>query len=85
MDGNRRWAAERGLPPIEGHRRGGEVLREICAAAAKAGIEYLTVYAFSEENWGRDAGEVGAADGSRALRSRDAKRAICGAKTCACA
>jgi undecaprenyl diphosphate synthase len=59
MDGNRRWAAERGLPAVEGHRRGGEVLHDICAASGELGIEHLTVYAFSEENWRRDAREVG--------------------------
>ncbi len=58
MDGNRRWAAEHGLPAIEGHRRGAEVLREIASAAADAGIAYLTVFAFSEENWRRDSGEI---------------------------
>lgn len=60
MDGNRRWAAEHGLPAIEGHRRGMLTLRRIVTAAAKAGIEVLTVYAFSEENWGRERSEVGA-------------------------
>ena len=59
MDGNRRWAAANGLPHIEGHRRGVLTLRRIVVAAAKAGIEVLTVYAFSEENWGRSAAEVG--------------------------
>jgi len=59
MDGNRRWATERGLPAVEGHRRGGEVLHEICATSGELGIEHLTVYAFSEENWRRDASEVG--------------------------
>jgi undecaprenyl diphosphate synthase len=59
MDGNRRWAAANGLPQIEGHRRGMLVLRRIVIAAAKAGIEVLTVYAFSEENWGRSSAEVG--------------------------
>lgn len=60
MDGNRRWAAGRGLPPIEGHRRGMQTLRRIVAAAAKAGVDVLTVYAFSEENWQRGSNEVGA-------------------------
>ncbi len=60
MDGNRRWAAAHGLPAIEGHRRGMLTLRRIVTAAAKAGIGVLTVYAFSEENWGRERGEVGA-------------------------
>jgi undecaprenyl diphosphate synthase len=59
MDGNRRWAAASGLPQIEGHRRGMLTLRRIVVAAAKAGIEVLTVYAFSEENWGRGPAEVG--------------------------
>lgn len=58
MDGNRRWAATNGLPAIEGHRRGMLALRSTIAAAAAAGIEILTVYAFSEENWERDAAEV---------------------------
>ena len=58
MDGNRRWAAKRSLPPIEGHRRGAEVLKEIASAAAETGIGYLTVFAFSEENWRRETGEV---------------------------
>jgi len=60
MDGNRRWAAANGLPQIEGHRRGMLTLRRIVIAAAKAGIDVLTVYAFSEENWGRSTAEVGA-------------------------
>ena len=60
MDGNRRWAAAAGLPAIEGHRRGMLTLRRIVVAAAKAGIGVLTVYAFSEENWGRERSEVGA-------------------------
>lgn len=59
MDGNRRWASERGLPTVEGHRRGGEVLHDICAASGELGVEHLTVYAFSEENWQRDSSEVG--------------------------
>jgi undecaprenyl diphosphate synthase len=59
MDGNRRWANERGLPAVEGHRRGGDVLHDICAASGELGIDYLTVYAFSEENWRRESSEVG--------------------------
>ncbi|MFN2459800.1 MAG: polyprenyl diphosphate synthase [Candidatus Velthaea sp.] len=58
MDGNRRWAAARGLPPIEGHRRGVRALQRTVAAAGRAGIGVLTVYAFSEENWFRAAEEV---------------------------
>jgi undecaprenyl diphosphate synthase len=59
MDGNRRWAAANGFAQIEGHRRGMLTLRRIVIAAAKAGIEVLTVFAFSEENWGRSSAEVG--------------------------
>jgi undecaprenyl diphosphate synthase len=60
MDGNRRWAAANGLPALEGHRRGMLTLRRIVVAAAKAGIDVLTVYAFSEENWGRERAEISA-------------------------
>jgi undecaprenyl diphosphate synthase len=60
MDGNRRWAATSGLPSLEGHRRGMLTLRRIVTAASKAGIGVLTVYAFSEENWGREKSEVSA-------------------------
>lgn len=60
MDGNRRWAAAAGLPHIEGHRRGMLALRRVVTAASKAGIDVLTVYAFSEENWGRERSEIGA-------------------------
>jgi undecaprenyl diphosphate synthase len=59
MDGNRRWARERNLPSLEGHRAGAAALRETVRAAARSGIEILTVYAFSEENWRRDASETG--------------------------
>jgi undecaprenyl diphosphate synthase len=59
MDGNRRWAAANNLPQIEGHRRGMLTLRRIVIAAARAGIDVLTAYAFSEENWGRSSAEVG--------------------------
>src|ERR1700689_4972769 len=59
MEGNSRWAGANGVAQIEGHRRGMLTLRRIVVAAAKLGIEVLTVYAFSEENWGRSAAEVG--------------------------
>jgi undecaprenyl diphosphate synthase len=59
MDGNRRWAAERQLASVEGHAAGGRRLRGIVRAAKRLGVEMLTVYAFSEENWQRDPGEVG--------------------------
>ena len=58
MDGNGRWAATRGLPRIEGHRRGLEALRRTVRAAGDLGIEHLTVYSFSSENWRRPAQEV---------------------------
>ena len=58
-DGNRRWAKAQGLPSIEGHKKGLETIEELIGAAAKAGIEYLTFYVFSTENWGRSADEVG--------------------------
>jgi len=60
MDGNGRWARERGLPRSEGHRRGYEALREIVKASTDMGIEILTVYAFSSENWNRPRDEVDA-------------------------
>lgn len=58
MDGNGRWAAKRGLPRSEGHRRGVEALRRVVRAAGDMGIAYLTVFSFSTENWRRPEGEV---------------------------
>ncbi len=58
MDGNGRWAEMRGLPRIEGHRRGTERLREIIEAAMEIGVKTLTLYAFSLENWQRPQNEV---------------------------
>ena len=58
MDGNRRWAKGRGLPSVEGHRRGIIALREVTRAASDAGVEIVTVYGFSTENWRRDASEI---------------------------
>lgn len=60
MDGNGRWARERGLPRWEGHRRGMEAVRESVKAALRVGLEHLTLYAFSQENWERPDEEVGA-------------------------
>ena len=57
-DGNRRWAKEKGLPKIEGHRQGLKTIEKLIAAAAKAKIPYLTFYVFSTENWGREKAEV---------------------------
>ena len=60
MDGNGRWAKERGLPRREGHRAGAESVRECVEACKELGVEYLTLYAFSSENWNRPAAEVSA-------------------------
>lgn len=59
MDGNRRWAISRGLPLIEGYRRGIAALREAVRAAIDTGVAMLTVYGFSTENWRRDGSEIG--------------------------
>ena len=58
MDGNGRWALARGLPRLAGHRAGTENLRQVIEACGEFGIEYLTIYAFSTENWGRPVEEV---------------------------
>src|ERR1700748_1546903 len=60
MDGNGRWAKSRHLPRIEGHRRGADSAREIIRAAGEVGVRYLTLYAFSAENWNRPKDEVNA-------------------------
>lgn len=60
MDGNRRWAAARGLPAVAGHSRGEQALRRTVAAATEAGVSRLTVFAFSTENWARGEEEVAA-------------------------
>ena len=58
LDGNGRWARARGLPRAAGHRRGAEVVRKILKGCSSRGIRYLTIYAFSSENWKRPVGEV---------------------------
>ncbi|MFN6987396.1 MAG: polyprenyl diphosphate synthase, partial [Rhizobium oryzihabitans] len=58
MDGNGRWAKQRGLPRVMGHRRGVEAVRETVRAAGDCGIRYLTLFAFSSENWRRPESEV---------------------------
>ena len=58
MDGNGRWAQERGLPRLSGHRAGTENLREIIESCVEFGIKYLTIYAFSTENWKRPSEEI---------------------------
>ncbi|MBR2922398.1 MAG: isoprenyl transferase [Alphaproteobacteria bacterium] len=58
MDGNGRWAKKRNLPRSAGHKKGAETLQEIVKGASEMGIKYMTVYAFSTENWKRDKSEV---------------------------
>lgn len=58
MDGNGRWAASRGLPRTEGHRRGAESVRSVIKSASRSGIKHLTLFGFSSENWKRPSGEV---------------------------
>lgn len=58
MDGNRRWAKAKGLPAALGHKKGAETLKTIVRAAGDLGVRYLTLYAFSTENWQREKSEV---------------------------
>jgi undecaprenyl diphosphate synthase len=58
MDGNGRWALQRGLPRLAGHKAGTENLRRVIRATVEFGVKYLTIYAFSTENWGRPPEEV---------------------------
>jgi undecaprenyl diphosphate synthase len=58
MDGNGRWAKARGLPRSAGHKAGAESVRKVLRAAGEAGVECLTIYAFSSENWRRPAAEI---------------------------
>jgi undecaprenyl diphosphate synthase len=58
MDGNGRWAAERGLPRVEGHRQGVETVRRIVEASMELGITHLTLFSFSSENWSRPEQEI---------------------------
>ena len=71
MDGNGRWAGERRLPRVEGHRAGVDSVRDVVETSARLGLEVLTLYAFSVENWKRPASEVGTLMGllKRYLRS----------------
>lgn len=57
-DGNRRWAKARGLPTLEGHKKGLEAIKKLVSGASKADIKYITFYVFSTENWGRSTDEV---------------------------
>lgn len=58
MDGNGRWAKQHGLPRIEGHRKGVEIVDEIVETCHDLGVKYLTLYAFSDENWSRPSDEI---------------------------
>jgi undecaprenyl diphosphate synthase len=58
MDGNGRWATARGLPRVAGHREGARAVRRVVEAAIRGGVSWLTIYAFSSENWRRPAGEI---------------------------
>lgn len=58
MDGNGRWAKKRGLPRVQGHRKGADSVREVVRAAGEIGIKFLTLYAFSVENWNRPKSEI---------------------------
>ncbi len=59
MDGNRRWAQARGLPTVAGHRQGAQAVRRAVEGCVRLGVRYLTLYAFSSENWRRPSGEIG--------------------------
>ncbi len=90
MDGNGRWATERGLPVLEGHRRGAKTMKQTVKDAVALGIRELTVYAFSTENWSRPERRGRRADGDvrRADRLRDpgaATRRACGCASSAAA
>src|SRR6266540_3710841 len=58
VDGNRRWARDNGLPTLEGHRRGYELLKELAMAAIERGVSFVSGYIFSTENWSRGKDEV---------------------------
>src|SRR5437867_503780 len=84
MDGNGRWAAARGLPRAEGHRRGVEALRRVVRASHELGVLYLTIFSFSSENWSRPATEIGDLFGLLRPSSATIWR-HCTATACACA
>ena len=71
MDGNRRWARARGVPEAQGHAAGVEAIRPIVEHASQVGIEVLTIYAFSRENWQRSSAEVGTLIGLLEATIRD--------------
>ncbi len=73
MDGNGRWAKQRGLPRVAGHKKGADSVREVIESSVQIGIKYLTLYAFSSENWRRPAEEI---DGLMELLSFYLKKEI---------
>lgn len=88
-DGNRRWAKEHGLPKIEGHREGLNAIERLIDGADAAGIEYITFYVFSTENWGRSEEEVSylmklietmVAKYAKKLKAKNGKMVILGSK-----
>lgn len=88
-DGNRRWAREHGIPSIEGHRQGLKSIEKLINGAMDAGIQYITFYVFSTENWGRSAKEVSyllkliesmIMDYAEKLKAHNGKMVILGAK-----
>ncbi len=82
MDGNGRWATNRGWPRLVGHRKGAERVKEIVRVAPDLGIRWLTIYAFSTENWKRSTEEV---LGLMAIATSSARRTGWRPKACACA
>ena len=85
MDGNGRWAAQRHLPRVEGHRAGIDSVRDVVETSARLGIDVLTLYAFSVENWKRPEAEVAHADGAAQALSAARARARCSRTTSASA
>jgi undecaprenyl diphosphate synthase len=77
MDGNGRWAKGKGLPRAAGHKQGAEAARKVLRAAGEAGVECLTLYAFSSENWRRSAEEVGDLMGLLRFYLRSEIEALC--------
>ena len=73
MDGNGRWAKERGLPRLEGHRAGARAIRDTITSCVDLGVKYLTIYTFSQENWRRPEAEV---EGLMALFEATLKREV---------
>ncbi|MDR0652795.1 MAG: di-trans,poly-cis-decaprenylcistransferase, partial [Synergistaceae bacterium] len=77
MDGNRRWAKKRGLPAIAGHRAGMNALEKVVDSAHEFGVKYLSLYAFSTENWKRTPSEVEGLMGLFRLYLKDKVERLC--------